>query len=208
MIARTRLAALMIVTFFAPIASADPPAAGDPSMMAASPIVTVPAPLPFGEPTGPSSSFYWAQPIRLSLGSNYFSHASLFPNCASREEAAGNSIGGMPVQKFTLLRLSPRLVLTGFSSLGCPIDGAIGGAASYGVPLSATSHFVLGSGFYSAPALPAGLVTRAEAKTTVALRADIVWQTPKGSTRSLGIGTTAGVGGGASRNMFVFGGAF
>ena len=183
-------------------------AAADPLLPQTSPVVAVPTPLPFGEPTGPSSSLYWAQPIRLSLSSNYFSHGSLFPNCATREEAAGNSVGGMAVQKFTLLRLSPRLVLTGFSSLGCPIDGAIGGAVSYGVPLSATTHFVLSSGFYTAPALPPALVTRAEAKTTGALRADIVWQTPKGSTRSLGIGTTAGVGGGASRNMFVFGGAF
>lgn len=193
----------------APVAAADPSApAADPPLAPASAIVAFPTPLSFGEPTGPSSSFYWAQPIRLSLSSGYFSHDSMFANCASREEAAGNSIGGMPVQKFTLLRLSPHLVLTGFSSLGCPIDGAIGGAISYGVPLSATTHFVLSSGFYSAPALPPALVTRADAKTTGALRADIVWQTPKGTTRSLGIGTTAGVGGGASRNVFTFGGAF
>lgn len=185
------------------------PAWADPSATPVQPLVVVPAPLSFGEPTGPASpSSYWTQPIRLSLTSGYFPHGSLFPNCDSREEAAGNSAHGMAVQKFTLLQLSPRLVLTGFSSLGCPIDGAIGGAAAYAFPLSATQHFVLSSGFYTAPALPPVLVTRADAKTTGALRADYVWQTPKGSTRSLGIGTTAGIGGGASHNMFVFGGAW
>lgn len=200
--ARACLAAIATAFLFAPGASADP------SPLPSSPIVSVPTPLSFGEPTGPSSSFYWAQPIRLSLSSSYFSHGAMFANCASREEAAGNSVGGIAVQKFTLLRLSPHLVLTGFSSLGCPIDGAIGGAASYGVPLSSTTHFVLSSGFYTAPALPPALVTRAEAKTTGALRADFVWQTPRGSTRSVGVGTTVGIGGGALHDMVMFGGAF
>src|SRR5689334_24727885 len=65
-------------------------------------------------------------PLRLSLTAGLFPMARAFPECESLEEASGNSVNGFAVQRYTFLRLTPRLVLHGFSSAGCPVDSGAG----------------------------------------------------------------------------------
>src|SRR5580704_2319373 len=90
--------------------------------------LTMTSPLWSGEPTQAGLSPWLASmPLRLSLQSTIFPMAGAFPNCASLEESSGNSFNGFPVQRYTIVPLTPNLTLQGFSSGGCPIDGAIGG---------------------------------------------------------------------------------
>jgi hypothetical protein len=107
-----------------------------------------------GEPTGPSLLAPWAAstPLRLSLQSGIFPIARGFPNCISREEPSGNTVNGMPVQRYASLRLSPALVLHGFSSAGCPVDGAVGGGITYSALLRPSLWLVAGIGAYGVPA--------------------------------------------------------
>src|SRR5580658_5469049 len=96
--------------------------------LAQNPQITMPSLLWSGEPTQHGLSPWAAStPLRLSLQSTIFPMAGAFPNCASVEDPSGNSVNGMPVQRYTIIPLTSRLTLHGFSSAGCPIDGAIGG---------------------------------------------------------------------------------
>jgi hypothetical protein len=152
-------------------------------------------------------------PLRLSLEASIFPKAGGFPNCVSREEAAGNSVGGIPVQHFMMKRLTPRLVLSGFSQLGCPIDAGLGGALTYAAPLSASSWFVFGGGLYVAPGqvpLFGGLgpslmngIRAAPSATNMANRADLVWKTTGDRTYHLGVQTL-----GRGLQSVTFGGGF
>jgi hypothetical protein len=109
-----------------------------------------------GEPSGALSPSIAAVPLRLSLQSTLFPSADAYPNCASREDGSGNSFQGWPVQRYTLLALTPNLVLHGFSSAGCPIDGAIGGGVTYAVPIRPSWWLVIGGGLYGTHAGLAG----------------------------------------------------
>jgi hypothetical protein len=60
-------------------------------------------------------------------------------------------VGGVPVEHYAELRLTPRLTLSGFTRLGCPIDAGIGGALTYAVPLRESLSFVFGAGLYAVP---------------------------------------------------------
>ena len=107
--------------------------------------------------------------------------AGAFANCESREEASGNTVHGLPVQRYAPLLLAPNLVLHGFSSAGCPVDGAIGGALTYSVPVRPSLWSVAGAGVYGVPAhypFPARQQTD--------LRVDVMKQLD--GRRSLGIG--------------------
>jgi hypothetical protein len=95
--------------------------AQSPSALAPSVTLTVPWLLP-GEPTGnvglSSSvgaasrlSFQGGIPHQIGGGS---------ASCVRLEDPAGSAVG-FPVQRFTSARLSPALVLQGFSSAGCPV---------------------------------------------------------------------------------------
>ena len=92
---------------------------------------------PFGDRGGDGGDAGYAlsTPLRLSLMGSVIPKASGFPNCATREDDVGNSVGGIPVQHYVEWRLTPRLVLSAFTQLGCPIDGGIGTALTYAVPL-------------------------------------------------------------------------
>jgi hypothetical protein len=48
--------------------------------------------------------------------------------------------GGIPVQHYAELRLTPRLVLSGFTQLGCPIDAGIGGVLTFALGDQTASH--------------------------------------------------------------------
>ena len=92
-----------------------------PSALAPSVTLTIPWLLP-GEPTGNvglSSSLGAA--ARLSFQGGIPHQIGGGPaSCVSLEDPAGAAVG-FPVQRFTSARLSPALVLHGFSSAGCPV---------------------------------------------------------------------------------------
>jgi hypothetical protein len=136
-----------------------------------------------GEPTGAPGLSPWvaSTPLRLSLSSGFVPLASMFPNCATREEASGNSFHGWPVQRYTLLPLTPNLVLHGFSSGGCPIDAAVGGGVTYAAPLSKPWWLVAGAGVYGASPY-----TGVPARSRGEVRVDLV--NAKGDGRSLTVG--------------------
>ena len=143
--------------------------------------------LSLGEPTSGGALSPWiaSTPLRLSLQSTIFplSMSGAFPNCTSLEEPSGNSFQGIPVQRYTMLELTPNLVLHGFSSAGCPIDGAIGGAITYSIPIKPSIWLVAGAGMYGVPAhdtLPA--------RRRSDFRVNLVKTTSDGRAVSVGIG--------------------
>jgi hypothetical protein len=123
-------------------------------------------------------------PLRLSLTASLFPMARAFPGCESLEEASGNSVNGFAVQRYTFLRLTPRLVLHGFSSAGCPVDSGAGGGITYSAPLTRAWSFVLSAGFYEIPTVFGAPIV------TTAFRADLVKQTKAGRQLTIGIGRT------------------
>lgn len=148
-----------------------------------------------GEPTGNGALSPWvaSTPLRLSLQSPIFPMAGAFPNCAAYEDPSGNSVNGFPVQRYTMLRLTPNLVLHGFSSAGCPVDAAIGGAITYTVPIAPKLWLVAGAGIYAVPAhypMPA--------RQNGDLRVDLVRAMNDGRSVSVGVG----------RRGVTFGGTF
>jgi hypothetical protein len=148
-----------------------------------------------GEPTGNGALSPWvaSTPLRLSLQSPIFPMAGAFPNCAAYEDASGNSVQGFPVQRYTMLQLTPNLVLHGFSSAGCPIDAAIGAAVTYTVTIAPKLWLVAGAGIYGVPGhypLPP--------RQNGDLRVDLVKGLDDGRTMSVGIG----------RRGVTFGGTF
>jgi hypothetical protein len=138
-----------------------------------------------GEPTNGAGLSPWVAsvPLRLSLSQGMFPLAHFFPNCASREGASGNSFNGWPVQRYTLLPLTSNLVLHGFSSAGCPVDGAIGGGVTYAQPLGKPWWLVAGAGVYGRSGFN-GVPSR----TRGDVRVDLVNARPDGRSVSVGIG--------------------
>lgn len=137
-----------------------------------------------GEPTGPAglSSWVLSTPLRLSLQGDISPMGGGFTSCVSREEPSGNTINGFAVQRFASIRLTGALTLQGFSSAGCPVDGAVGGGITYTVPLRSSLWLVAGAGAYGVPAhapYPARASTDARVDLTKAL--------DDGSTLSVGI---------------------
>jgi hypothetical protein len=144
-----------------------------------------PAP-PGGEPTGQgaaSAQYVLSTPLRLSLQSTLFPVASAFQGCASLTEASGNSVHGFPVQRYSFVPLAPRLVLHGFSSVGCPVDGAMGGGITYSVPVRPTWSIVMAAGLYGSPFLQ--LLPRQQMTD---LRVDVVQRAENGRSYGFGVG--------------------
>ncbi len=118
-------------------------------------------------------------------------------NCLSREDDAGNSTGGIPIQHYAEVRLTPKLVLSAFSQLGCPVDAGIGGAFTYTVPLRESASLVFGGGAYAAPAqvpLFGGLSTSilrglqgSDSAVHMAARVDVVWKSQDGHPYNVGV---------------------
>jgi hypothetical protein len=181
---------------------------------------------PFGDRAGGAgdfSGFLLSAPLRLSLVGSVIPKASGFPNCVSRDDDVGNSVGGIPVQHYSELRLTPRLVLSGFTQLGCPIDAGLGAAFTYAVPLRPSLQLVFGAGLYVAPgqiglfrgpqasvlqylgSLQALAVQgpRFDSPVNGAARVDLVWNTKDGHPYNVGVETV-----GAGRQTIKFGGGF
>jgi hypothetical protein len=202
-----------------PLALAQVSAAGVPG-------ATSPPQSPFGDRGGDAGEFSGhrlSAPLRLSLEGSIIPKAAGFPNCASREDDIGNSVGGIPVQHYAEWRLTPRLVLSGFTQLGCPIDAGIGSALTYAVPLRPSLRLVFGAGIYVAPgqvALFSGPQTsvlqylgslttlavqgpRFESPVNGAARVDLVWNAKDGHPYNVGVESV-----GAGRQTIKFGGGF
>jgi hypothetical protein len=148
--------ASVIVKLIARTAFAQEPTAlfTSPWPLAPNPQLATPTILTFGEPSAGNALPPWmaSVPLRLSLQSPIFPTAGGYPNCTTREDASGNSFNGWPVQRYALLAVTPNLVLHGFTSAGCPVDGAIGGGVTYTVPLQPSWWLVMGGGMYGVPA--------------------------------------------------------
>jgi hypothetical protein len=139
-----------------------------------------------GEPTGTAGLSPWVSstPLRLSLGGDIHSIGGGFANCVSLEEPSGNTINGFAVQRFASVRLAPALTLQGFSSAGCPVDGAIGGGITYTVPVGPSLWLVAAAGVYGVPAH-----APFPARTTNDARLDLTKDLNGGRTLSVGVGT-------------------
>ncbi len=160
----------------------------------------------------PFSGFRLSAPIRLSLEGSVIPVAGGFPNCGDQDEV-GNSVGGIPVQHYTEWRFTPRLVLSAFTQLGCPIDAGIGATLTYTVPLRPSTALVFAGGAYAVPGqfqlfggLPSSLklgLSGATSPMPVSARADIVWNTQQGSPYNVGVQSL-----GQGRQQVLFGGGF
>jgi hypothetical protein len=122
-----------------------------------------------GEPTdlgGALAPAVAVLPLRLSLLGDAFPIAGALggASCASREEPSGNTSWGFPVQHQAVLPLTPRLVLHGFSLLGCPLDAGVGGGFTFAVPLPRNFWLVAAAGVYGQPALPRQPVLHTDAR--------------------------------------------
>ena len=158
------------------------------------------SPAPSGDDLGyasPFSGFVLAAPMRLTLEGSIFPKAGGFPQCASLEDDVGNSVGGIPVQHYTDWRLTPSLVLSAFTQLGCPIDAGIGAVVTYTVPIRPSVAWVFAAGAYAAPAqfqLYGGMqsalslaLKSANAPAAVSARTDIVWKAADGHPYNVGV---------------------
>jgi hypothetical protein len=141
-----------------------------------------------GEPTGDPNAldaFSAFTPTRLSLMSTLTPLGpSLGPDCAMEAEAAGNTFHGFPVQRYTFLQLTPRLVLHGFSSTACALDSGIGGGITYTIPVKKDLWLVASAGAYAIPGGSAALPTRK--RTDAGL--DLVMRPAPNRTLSVGLG--------------------
>jgi hypothetical protein len=168
------------------------------------------------DPNGASqavANFIASSPLRLTLQASVFPMAGPFPNCASREEAAGNTVGGIPVTHYAELRVTSHLVLSGFSQLGCPIDAGLGAALTYTQPIARSLWLVFGAGIYGAPGqipLYGGLSSTLasgfrgyNAAVNVGVHANVLWKTNAGHFFTVGVGSM-----GRGRQGITFGGGF
>lgn len=78
----------------------------------------------------------------------------------------------------------PRLTLFGFSRVGCTLDGAAGGGASFIVPFRQDIFFVASAGAIHLPATGA----QALPASNTSARADVVFRRPDGRSLSVGLG--------------------
>ncbi len=172
-----------------PIAMWQPPHTGFVSAQPSpSPLVSnlqLTAPWLSGEPTWPGlSPWVMSTPLRLSLQGGISSIGGGFANCASREEPSGNTINGFAVQRFASIRFTPALTLQGFSSAGCPVDGAVGGGLTYTVALQKSLWLTASAGAYCVPPHPPF-----PARQSSDVRVDLTKQLDDGrSTLSVGVG--------------------
>lgn len=159
-------------------------AQGQPSAAPLVPIVTTLAPSDTVATASDPRVYGAFVPLRLSLTVGLFPLARAFPECDSLEEPSGNSVHGFAVQRYTFLRLTPRLVLHGFSSAGCPVDSGAGGGVTYSTPLTRDWSFVTSAGLYGVPTVFGDPVV------TTSVRTDLVKQTSARRILTFGLGRT------------------
>ena len=132
----------------------------------------------------------------MSLSGNLLTLAPLFPQCGTLEDDVGNSVAGIPVRNSVEWLPVPRLRLSAFSQLGCPIDAGLGALVLYSVPLQGSTSLAFATGMYGVPAqldlfgglrssLRAGLRGVASPISSDA-RVDLTWQGKDASAYSIG----------------------
>ncbi len=170
------------------VARADgPPMSLTPPATLAIPVAAPSSSLP-GEHVGDTTGLAPALavlPVRLSLLGAAFPIAPALGGapCASREEASGNTQSGFALQHQISAAWTPRLTLTGFSQLGCPLDAGMGGALTYSVPLARDVWLLASVGVYTLPGLqPGRVVAMPDA------RLDVLFQKPSGRGVAVGMG--------------------
>ncbi len=137
----------------------------------------------FGEPTGNTVGLAPALavlPLRLSLLGSAVPRASTLPgdpfHCESYEEASGNSQAGFPVEREVYLAMTSRLVLHGFSRLGCPVDARVGGGVTYTMPLARNVSIVPSAGAYARSSVAQGRVlTQGNVRVDLQLNTSSDW---------------------------------
>jgi hypothetical protein len=107
----------------------------------------------------------------------------------------------MIVQHWHSWSVLPRLSLHAFSSMGCPIDGGLGGGVTYTVPLSPSLWLVGSAGSYAVPAVPPVFPVR----TSTDLRLDFMKRTNTGRTAQFGLEHKTGTGVAGLPVMVTFG---
>ena len=133
------------------------------------------------------SPYSASMPLRLTLLSSLFPVGPLLGNggCSASVESAGTIF---PTQPYAYFALTPRLVLHGFSDLGCPddpralLDSGAGGGITYEVPVARSLSLVTSGGAYGVPGN--GLPTRYAVHGGL----DLVEQKPSGGAMFTGIG--------------------
>jgi hypothetical protein len=139
-----------------------------------------------GEPLGAAGGLappLAVLPLRLSLLWTARPLAAALPGdpCASREGASGNSQSGFPVQHQVYLAMTSRLVLHGFSRLGCPLDAKVAAGVTYTVPIAHGVWIVPSAGGFARTSLGQGRIV-----STGQARVDLLMNTS--NDRTLGIG--------------------
>jgi hypothetical protein len=153
-----------------------------------------------GEGLSPLLAF---ESLRLSLTSTIFPVGGGFPQCETLGDDVGNSVHGIPVQRFAFVRLMPHLTLNMFSSDGCPIDGGMGAGLTYSVPISPSTWLVTSGGGYGVP----GRGPYLPARTSAEVRIDLIKETDAGPLR-IGIERKSGTGVRGAPGMVTLGGGF
>jgi hypothetical protein len=134
--------------------------------------------------------------FRLALISSMYPVGPAFGTggCGALSVAAAGTI--LPTQPYTQIQLTPRLVLHGFSDLGCPgdpyasLDAGMGGGLTYAMPLRPALWLVGSAGAYGVPAHDV-----VPARAVVGGGLDLVTKTKDNRVFTTGIGLSARGGG-------------
>ena len=172
-----RFAVATIIGAIGVLASARAADAQEPSApgTAAAPVSVPLRLLPFGEPTTANSlaPTLAVLPLRLSLLGNAYSIAGAIPGdpCHQGQLVAANPGAWVfPWQQATYVSLTPRLVLHGFSRLGCPLDAGAGTGLTYSIPLPNNLWLVASGGVFGQPAYPGPTRVRGDARLDLMMR--------------------------------------
>jgi hypothetical protein len=128
-------------------------------------------------------------PLRLSLLSSIYLLGPAFGpgGCGASSVLAAGTI--LPVQPYAQFALTERLILHGFSDLGCPgdryapLDAGVGGGLTYAMPLRPNLWLVGSGGVYGVPPQGVGL-----GRGAADLRIDLVKRLTDDRTLSVGVG--------------------
>ena len=143
---------------------------------------------PVGEPVGaPTLNPYELfTPLRLSLVAGVIPVGpALGKACGDDPEAGVAGAQSRSLPSYTLLRLTPHLVLHGFSNvMPCALDSGAGGGITYTVPIDRNVWLVGAAGMYAVPK-----IDQLPVRKSSELRVDVMTKQSSGQTWSVGVGT-------------------
>jgi hypothetical protein len=192
------LAAALVFAMGAPRdARADPPSAS-PSVQLAPGLGGLAAapPIRQGDAALEELPTAWATiPLRMTFLPLPFPQGSAFGDaygCRPDDLAArGNTWNGLPMQRETAIRLTPRLTLVGFSQSGCPLDAGMGGGLVYAVPVHKNVWLAASAGAFMTPNFDLGArgIAASLPKVKSELRIDAIVRRKNGDPWTIGLGT-------------------